>query len=339
LEGDRILRMQSHSEMVISSTRSIRPTRGNILIDAGEPTRATFDGVTASAREASFRVDRGFGTVRTGAYEGQVELASPGQSPLTVSRLFEATVAAGDLPGKSDPYRVNEKDPWDLDRLQDVVELEEELGLLAKGFSRLVGNNKPNLAYFNALADGPGVSFMRPYLKRRPVDLLIGFTIANNDRDHGLAGAFKDAFGFYDRGATWGVTAAIMEVSARPVVAQLEDVILSTGVVAADGSGEEAVFSVASAEAADGGPAPSGPRGDAGQDPGGNDDRPAGLGDDEGDDGNDGGDDDDGGEEECDPTDVGCQAGRVIPSPSPTDDPEEEEEEDEGLLTGVVEDD
>jgi hypothetical protein len=238
---------------------------------------------------------------------------------LIVTALHEATIAADEVPGAGKPYRLDPNDPWDQNELQEVIELEDELDLLSKGFSRQLGNDRPDLAYFNALSDGENVSFMRPYLKRRAVDLLIGFTVADNDRHRPLKTSFRQAFHLYDQGATWGITATILDVSARPVVAQLEDVIIGTGVVADSGTGDEPAFTVAAAE-----------EGSGAQPPGQSDtiDSGGGSGDDVSGSDN-GGDEEDpgdggGGEEppkdDCEQTDVECQINqRLSPSPSPSD--------------------
>ncbi len=312
LEDDRVVKLQPNAEITIDSTQSLESERGNVLVHAAARTTVQFEGVRAAAdRGARFRVDSGFGSTRVGSYSGRIGLTSPGQSPLNVPTLFQATVAAGDLPGRTEPYDLDQKDAWDLDLLEEVVQLEDELGLLAKGFTRQLRNNRPNLAYFRALADGRNVSFMSDYLRRRPIDLLIGFTVADNSQLQ-LKSAFRKAFGLYDDGATWGVTATIMDVSPGPIVAQLEDLIVGTGAIAADGESDEPEFTVAAAEAGEEGRTPEGSdSGDQPADAGGEDTRPS-----EDDDGKKDDDEKPKEDEECEPGDVGCEIGRVFPTPS-----------------------
>lgn len=328
LADGRDIKMQPNTEIAIDSTRAVTSEHGSVLIDAPARTIVVVDQVEASGTDAHFRVDSGFGSTRIGSYSGRVALTSPGQAPLQVDRLHQSTVAAGDL-GNEVPYRIDMNDPWDLDVLERVVELENELDLLAQGFTRLLGNDRPDVAYFRALAGGRDVSFVSRYLRRRPIDLLIGFTIAEHAAGP-LKKAFHSAFGYRDQGATWGIAAAIMRVEPRPVVAQLEDVILGTGVVADGGTSDEAEFSVAAAQATeDNAPISGADGGDTNQpivnDPGGED--PGGE--DPGD-GNDGEDPDDGegggGGDDEDCEDVECVVRRAIsPSPSPT-----------GVLDGTV---
>jgi hypothetical protein len=331
LEGNRIVRMQPKSRVLIESKRAIEVEAGSVLAAPHNAAMTVrFDDTEATASKATFRVDKGFGSARAGSYNGRVKLDAPGQSQLTLKPLREASVAAGDLPGRPAPYRLNEKDPWDADLLAEVVELEDELELIASGFSRQVGNDRPDLAYFGTLA-GRDVGFMRKYLKRRAVDLLIGFTVADNDTRRPLPKSFETAFGYYDAGATWGITAAIMKVPARPVVAQLEDVILGTQVVTAGGSIEEPEFSVAAAAAAESGgpgaPNPGNPPPDTGAD--GEDPPPPAAE-----------NNDEGAEEENPPPeeecgDVVCEVQRRL-SPSPSSEDEQNQDEDPGVLDGIV---
>ena len=242
--------VQGNARLLVSSTTSLEAEEGEVLMQVTEPTRVEVDGVTARASDADFRVDRRFGSVRTAVYDGSVELDAPGQADLALSTLYQATIVSGDLPNQTRPYQLDEEDPWDRDLLGDVIDLEEELAVLGRGLSSQLGQQRPDLEYFRALTDGQRVDFMRDYLRRRPSDLLIGFTIARN-ADGSLQNAFKDAFDYFDQGARWGVAAKLMEVQPRPIVAQLERLILGTGVVAANGSGNRAEFTVAAADASE----------------------------------------------------------------------------------------
>ncbi len=314
LEDKRELKMQPAAQVIVDSAQSIESEQGSVLVDSPVPISVTFADTRAHSSDAVFRIDNGFGSARTATYSGRVELASAGQARLEIEPLFEATVAAGDLPPATEPYRLDESDPWDLDLLQKVVRLEDELNLLRKGFTRQLGRDRPGLAYFRALSGGKEVSFMRSYLRRRPADLLIGFAVAENDRDQSLKESFKDAFGYYDAGATWGITAAIMKVEPRPLVAQLKDVI----VVAAGGAGEGATFTVAAAQAVEEG-VPFNELAGPSDDDNNNQDNNTNENDD---DDNNNDDDNDGNQppEECEQGDVECVVRRAIsPSPSPSD--------------------
>jgi hypothetical protein len=250
--------LQGHSRMVVRSGSAVEAEEGRLLMQISEPTRAVVEGVTARASNAVFRIDRGFGSVRAGVYKGSIELDAPGQADLAVSTLYQATLVAGDLPNQTRPYRLDEKDAWDMALLQDVVNLEQELEVLARGLGSQLGRQRPGLDYFRALNDGGNVSFMNRYLNRKPADLLIGFTIARI-ADGSLDRTFKAAFNLRDQGARWGVAAKILDVQPRPIVAQLERLILGTNVIAADGSGNTAEFTVATADASKTGASIDGP--------------------------------------------------------------------------------
>ena len=242
--------LQEHSRLLIRSGTAVEAEEGLLLMQVSEPTRAVVEGVTARASDATFRIDRGFGSVRAGVYRGSIELDAPGQADLAISTLYQATLVAGDLPSQTRPYRLDEKDAWDNALLAEVVNLEKDLADLARGLGGQLGRQRPGLDYFRALTDGSNVGFMSSYLNRKPSDLLIGFTIARI-ADGSLDRAFREAFDLYDQGARWGVAAKILDVEPRPIVAQLERLILGTGVVAADGSGNNAEFTVAAADASE----------------------------------------------------------------------------------------
>lgn len=242
--------LQGNTRVLVRSPSSVEAEEGRLLLQVTEPTRAVVEGVTALSTDGVFRIDRGFGSVRAGVYSGSLELDAPGQGNLAVSMLYQATLVAGDLPNRTRPYRLDEGDPWDQVLLKEVVNLEQELEVLARGLGSQLGRQRPDLNYFRALSEGEKVGFMKSYLSRKPADLLIGFTIAEI-ADGTLERTFKAAFDLHDEGARWGVAAKILEVEPRPLVAQLERLILGTGVVSADGSGNTAKFTVAAAAASD----------------------------------------------------------------------------------------
>lgn len=248
--GVRQGQIQEHVKLLVRSSDSIEAQEGNVLMNVSDSTSVIVDGVTASTSGGSFRIDRGFGSVRAATYDGSLQLDSPGQTDIRLPRLYQATIVAGALPNQTRPYQLDVKDPWDRDLLEEVVDLEENLAALSRGFTGQVGRDRPGLDYFSALADGGDLGFMRRYLKRKPSDLLIGFTIAQN-ADKALRPAFEKAFELFDAGARWGIAAAILEVEPRPIVAELKDLILGTGVAA--GSGDKASFDVAAAAAGEAG--------------------------------------------------------------------------------------
>jgi hypothetical protein len=134
--------------------------------------------------------------------------------------------------------------------LDEVITLEQKLGQISAGLASQLGRQKPGLDYFSALADGVDVQPLRPHLRRPTIDLLVGFTVATTTEAYPFGRALGIAFDYRDQGGTWGVIAAILRASYRSLVADLTDIAVSTNAVAA-GTGEEAQFTLATAEAAD----------------------------------------------------------------------------------------
>ena len=228
----------------IRSTTSVEGQKGSLVATAsGAPMHVTFDGVTASFRQAQFRLDRGFGSARAATYAGSVQLESPGQPRIELpGKLWQADIAAGDLPDEASPYRLNSSDEWDRNYLSSVVSLNKELSLLAKGFERQVGGSRPTLDYFSSISEGQNIGFLSDYLGRKTADLFVAFTIASNSAGVGFRHSWEEAFSLYDEGAEWGVAAAIMNVPGHPLLAQLEELIRGTGVVASGRNDGETTF-------------------------------------------------------------------------------------------------
>jgi hypothetical protein len=254
LQGDRIIEIaafKTKARVRIANGARIEAQSGNLLARAQAQTEVVFGDVEASGSGATFRLDRGLASSRAAVYKGRIRLTAPGERSLSVSRLRQASIAVDDVPGMADPYRINADDPWDRQLLGHVLDLEEELTLLATGFQNQLGRQRPTLAFFRALAKGRDVSFMRPYLRRAPAtDLLIAFNIALRAQEDSVKHAFKQAFKWFERGASWGVVAELLNVRGRILIAQIERIIeLST-----KGKDIGPEFTVAAAEEAATGP-------------------------------------------------------------------------------------
>jgi hypothetical protein len=284
-EDDRKATLQPDTRVVVASPTEFEVEAGHALVEVKATTTTQFDDVTASTSSASYRIDRDFGSTRLGVYVGGVGLDATGQVPLDVNSYFQATVVAGDLPSVAIPYQLRLQDAWDQSLLKEQVTLEGDLEQLGQGLENQLGlQQRVPLDYFSELAGGKPVGFMKEYLKRKPTDLLIGFTIARN-ASGSLEDAFTDAFGYFDDGAKWSIASAILDVKSKPILASLESLLVATGVIAADGgtTGGQAEFSVATAEAANNGqPSADSPNtaseqptgSDPGSDPGGEDPPP-----------------------------------------------------------------
>jgi hypothetical protein len=317
LEGDRQVWI-SGATIDLAQARVVSPTSlegrtGTVLAHAGDHMKVSFGAVVASADDASFRIDQRAGGARAASLDGTLRLAAPGEPTMQVDRLFEVPASAGDLRGER-PYQLNVDDPFDKKELARVVDLEIELQQLSLGFSNQLSGQKPDLAYFRALGDGTRVDPIKPFLKRPTVDLLTAFTIATNTTAHSFGEAIDRAFQHHDEGGSWSVVAEILRSKPALLIADLSDIFVATGAVA-DGSAENAQFTVAAAEAADDGTtiAPN-------DDDDNNTNRADDNNNDDDDDNNNGG----GGEEpkectsgpECDVNEI---RDRIFPSPTPSE--------------------
>jgi len=328
LRGDRKAWLQHSTEVAVIDEMSLNGLAGNLRARAAEEEIVVqFDGIEAHATDAHFRIDQGIGSARAASYDGDVRLSKPGEPRLTVGRLFEAEVPAADLPTEPRPYRFDTKDEWDADILESVIDLDERLTQLGSGLASQLGNQRPGLDYFGALADRK-VAFMKGYLKRSTDDLLIGFTVARNSAHKSLARSFRAAMSYRDDGGRWGIVASIMEAKQKALVADLQSVIVATG---AGGGGGAAVpeFSVATAsEAAD--TTISGPGGGALGSTGGPGDGDGGGG---------GGNGDGGGVQDCDTIDCAVkdvQDQLPDPDPTPTDPPDDDDDDGNPLTSGII---
>jgi hypothetical protein len=321
LEGDRLAWVggtgqlmpgTAEAQMRIVDTMSVESDTGTVMAEAQEPMKVHFGNAVASASDAVFRVDRRSGAGRVASYTGNVRLSAPGEPSVNLDRLFEAPLTASDLRG-SQPYRLNPQDPFDRQKLEGVISLEGDLGRKSAGFANQLEGRKPSLSYFRALADGRNVDALKKYMNKPTIDLLLGFTVAMNTPRTPFGTAVQDAFEYRDEGGSWGVIAAIMRSNTKLLVADLEDIIAASQVVAG-GTGGDAEFSIAAAQAAESGnppaPAPNPPPKD------GTDPQPPP---------DDGGDEDPPPDQEPDECTSGpeCDAqeirDRIFPSPEPSD--------------------
>jgi hypothetical protein len=249
LRGEREAWLQSDTEVLVTDETSLSGIRGKLRSRAiAAEMVIEFDGIEAYTSDAHFRIDQRAGAARVGTYDGEVRLSKPGEPRLTVGRLFEAEIPAADLPTESRPYRYKRADEWDRSILEDVMRLDDKLTQQGEGLASQIGDQRPGLDYFRALADRK-VSFMRGFLKRPAQELLIGFVVARNSSAEPLARSFRTSMSYRDDGGRWGVIASIMEAEQETLIADLQSVIVATG--AGGGDGAEPEFTVATASQAD----------------------------------------------------------------------------------------
>lgn len=255
LTDDRLAWLATSTRVGVVGTATIEIQTGRFLGHARDAMSVEFDGVTAQAIDATFRIDQGTGSSRAAAYSGAIELAAPGQPRFDLPTLFEAPISAGRLPRAIRPLQLRSSE-WDLASvprdevpalgyLEEILELDETLTRRGDGLETQLGRERPRLSYFKGLA-GRKVGFMRPLLKRPVKDLLIGFTIAQNVED-GLKKAMRRTFKLRDDGGRWGIVAAIQEAKPKVLVSELSELILAaTRVGGGGGAGvQEASFTLA----------------------------------------------------------------------------------------------
>lgn len=252
LEDSRLLTLAANSRIRIRDTRGVESQSGSLLAETRDPLHVAFGSVKAQTSTGTVRVDRGVSAARVASYRGEITVSAPGEERLEVSSLFEAAPSVNAVPSSTVPYDIDETDPWDRLYLPEVVTLQEQLDQLTAGLRAQIGKERPGLDYFSALAQKEDVSFLRPYLRRAPVNLLVAFTIADQ-AEKSLAPAFRRAFSLYDRGATWAIAAAIMDVKLNAVVADLEDIV--TVAVASSSEGVDS-FTEAAGELSQSGEVP-----------------------------------------------------------------------------------
>ncbi len=296
LSGLRLAFLAPFTEVIVSDEESLEVRQGKVKaeITDGDTMTLSIDKaeLTPLSNSASFRVDTGPGFVTATVYQGEAQLTSPGQESLTLEPLFQASIAGGELPVRTSPYTYSERDSWDQEELQAVIDLDDQLQQKADGLTAQLDGRRPSLAFYRELRGGD-VSTMRPYMKRATGDVLIGFTIARNT-SASFDRSFRQAFSYHDEGGQWGVVATILEARSKPLLAQLTDIVLATGVADGGGSeGSQPLLSVAAAQEANdpgsrdpgdngnpsdpGDEAPTDPGedpGDGGGDPGGGDGDP-----------------------------------------------------------------
>lgn len=242
LEGDRSIELAPESRARILGASGIGLEGGSAFADADDQLRVAVGEilVTNSVGGAVFRLDRA-SSVRTGVYEGRVQVAVPGERTLQIPRLHEASVpiAAPDVPLQPSPYGLVNADEWDARELGNVIHLDEQLRATASGLADQFGNARPPLAYYRGVA-GTKVDFMRKYVTRSPANLIVALTVAKGSPSRSLGGGFKEALDLFDQGARWGVAAAIMKAKPGRLLASLDALIERSGVGGGNGQAANA---------------------------------------------------------------------------------------------------
>jgi hypothetical protein len=237
LVGTKAIEMGRLTEALVLNGSSVSLARGQILARSkADEVRVVIGEIEATANRSHFRVDRS-STARIGVYEGTVSVSAPGEPRLGFGYLFQASIplAAPEIPTQASPYRISAQDTWDGKYLNEVLELDRELKLIADGIANQFGPERPPLSYFSSVADRP-VPFMRAHLNHRPANLLVALTIAHS-APGSMSAAFRDAIDLYEQGARWGVAAAILGAKPRPLLANINELVARSGLAGGQGAG------------------------------------------------------------------------------------------------------
>lgn len=222
LEGDRFAQLAAGTRITLLGGSSMENEEGEVLLDTSEASTVSFDDVEVSTTGGMIRVEQDRGSGSAAVIDGAARVVAPGQVPEQLERLFEVSVVSGDVLDPR-PYRIDDRDAWDRRHLPEVVELELQLQRYADALRAQTAEG-PRSDYFSEAADGEDVSFIRSYLQSETptTDLLIGFSIANVDRDPSIAASFREAFALREEGGQWGVVSSVMGVASKLLLADLE---------------------------------------------------------------------------------------------------------------------
>lgn len=255
LEGERELGLIGPARLEILGGAGVASQSGNLFAAAADPLKVMVGEAEIRSQKATFRVDRPYGTSRVGVYEGQAAISVPGSPGVTVDRLYQTEITAGNILDPT-PYKLDSEDYWDQRQLGALIDYQAALESLSGLMANEMGRSLPSLAYFEEKAEQK-VDFMRKFVAKqspkRPgytTDLLVGLFVA--DKAPGPASNnFVTAIDLVQRGGQWAVVSCILELceakSLNGVVAQLEGVVGGTGALA-DGSSDDLEFTLAGAE-------------------------------------------------------------------------------------------
>ena len=219
------------ADVTIRSRSSLQLDRGNLLADLTSPARITTDGVSVSASNSAFRIDRSLST-RLAVYRsaGGVAAAS-GSDTLSVPSLRQ-TIVAGGILDVARPLRLSSTDRWDQRYLQEVIDLDARLINFGRGLEAQLGD-LAGMAFFQQVAvGGSDVAFLGSYAGHRRADILIGLVIAAEaERLEGtVPEKFSSIFALWQQEATWGLIAYEFGAGATGVFSRLLEAIDRAGI-------------------------------------------------------------------------------------------------------------
>lgn len=258
---------------LVMAAESVSLDRGSILVVSPASWSVTAVGVTSSGSGA-WRIDSGIAG-RVAVYEGAVDATAENRS-LAVPALFEASMIEGDLGAVATPLRYLASDEWDRRFLADAIAIDRAIEQLQVGWRNQYGELPQRVAFYEDFvsglegADSIGVADSVELLASRrdgnlfgpPIEVLAGLVMA---RAHVaatgvlLSDAAAQILGLRRSGATWGLTATLLELD-QDAIAEAAEAGLTDRQDAVDqGTAEPVLDDPAPTGPPDSQPPPTGP--------------------------------------------------------------------------------
>ena len=219
------------ADVTIRSRSSLQLDRGNVLADLTSPARITTDGVSASASNSAFRIDRSLST-RLAVYRSATGVAATSDSDSLNVPALRQTIVAGGILDVARPLRLTSTDRWDRRYLQEVIDLDARLINFGRGLEAQLGDLS-GMAFFQQVAvGGSDVAFLGSYAGHRRADILIGLVIAAEAKklEGTVPEKFASIFSLWEEEATWGLIAYEFGAEAAGVFARLLEAIDRAGI-------------------------------------------------------------------------------------------------------------
>lgn len=221
------------TEVRVSSPSALKLERGSVLAQLSSPATVDTEGLSATSSKSAFRIDHGLST-RVASYQGRVSLTSPGRS-LDLPRLRQVVVAAGELPGRERPIRINKADRWDRRYLQSAIDLDSRLANFAQGLEAQLGRSSGPTLFSAVIPSAGDLSFLTAYSSQRRSDIVIGLVIAsqaatnNGGSVSSVGDVFAPVFSLWSDGASWGLIAFEYGVGEQKLFAGLLEAVRNAG--------------------------------------------------------------------------------------------------------------
>lgn len=225
-------------ELRISSTSALNLERGSVLAKLSSQATIAAAALSASSSKAAFRIDHAL-SIRVATYLGKVRLTAPGRS-LDLPRLRQVVVAAGELPGRERPIRINKVDRWDRRYLQAAIDLDSRLANFAQGLEAQLGRSSGPALFSAVMPTAGDLSFLNPYSSQRRSDIVIGLVIASEaaaNNGGSVGDVFAPVIGLWSDGASWGLIAFEYGVGEQKLFGGLLEAVRRAGLRLSQGGG------------------------------------------------------------------------------------------------------